>query len=88
MQLIDFALAGGVLELPHPLLADDVNLHRIFRRPRLRKVNLRAPNEHAQGDQQRNHGPERLEFCRAFDGPGNLERVAAAIADDEEDHDR
>jgi hypothetical protein len=42
VQLVDLALPGRVLQLPHPLLADHVNFDRIRRRFVLLEIN-RAP---------------------------------------------
>src|SRR6266446_10992173 len=47
MQLVDFALASRMLELPHPLLADNVNLQSILRRTILGEVDFRSPHEDA-----------------------------------------
>src|SRR5205807_8800836 len=84
VQLVDLALAGSVLKLPHPLLADDVDFNRVFRRTVLVKVNLRAPEKDAHRNQQRNYRPERFQFGRAFDRARDLEGIAAAIFDDKE----
>src|SRR5690349_15125781 len=45
MQFVDLALAFRILDFPHPLLADDVEIHRIRRRAGIREEDLRAPPE-------------------------------------------
>ena len=46
VQLVDLALAGHVLDLPHPVLADHVDLHRVLgRHARHGEEELRAPDE-------------------------------------------
>src|SRR2546425_5710329 len=60
MQLIDFALTSRMLELPHPLFADNVNFQSVLWWTILGKVNLRSPNEDAHRNDQGNDRPERL----------------------------
>ena len=84
VQFVNLALPGRVLKLPHPLLADDVNLHRVLGRTILSEINLRAPGEDAQGNQQRNHRPESFEFRRSLDRPRNLKSIATAVSNDKE----
>src|SRR5688572_32586292 len=55
VQLVDLTLAGGVLNLPHPLLPHDINLDSILRRTRILKIKLRAPREHAHRDNEGDH---------------------------------
>ena len=43
VQLVDLALPVHVLDLPHPLLADDVDLHRAGRAAGYRSKNTLAP---------------------------------------------
>src|ERR1700742_1742763 len=43
VKLVDLALTGLVLELPHPLLRNDVNLHRVSRRAVRLEVGRSAP---------------------------------------------
>src|ERR1043165_690387 len=88
VQLINFALAGRMLELPHPLFADYIDLQSVLRRTVLGEINFRAPDEDAHRDHQRDNRPQRFQFVRAFDRAGNLESVAAPVADDEKDDDQ
>ncbi len=53
VQFIDLALATRILELPHPLLADDVDIHRVGRRNGVQEVDLGAPPEEGEHDQER-----------------------------------
>ena len=45
MQGVDLALAAGMLDFPHPLLADDVDLQGVGRRLEQPDVEIRAPDE-------------------------------------------
>ncbi len=76
MQLVDLALPGFMLELPHPLLADDVDFHRAFRRTRFLEVNQRAPGEEDHADAQRDERPSQFQRQRAF----NLYRMRMSRA--------
>src|SRR6266498_1113176 len=55
MQLVNFALSRCMLELPHPLLAYNVNFQSILRRPILGEIDLRSPDENTHGDDERNN---------------------------------
>jgi len=62
MQLVDLTLAVEMLELPHPLLPDDIDVDA--RRPAGRDIAIvqaRAPDEDHHRDHERNHGPRELE---------------------------
>ena len=50
VQRVDLALAAGVLDLPHPLLGDDVDLQGIAGRLKLADVDDRSPDEQAEED--------------------------------------
>ena len=52
VQLVDLALAVEVLELPHPLLADDVDVQRLVGRARHREEHAGAPDEDHHRDQR------------------------------------
>ena len=64
MKLIDLAPAGGMLDLPHPLTPDDINVHRLIGHTRVRNVETRSPREHHERDQERHHTPRDLETHR------------------------
>src|SRR4029078_7144176 len=65
VELVDLTDTFGMLELPHPLPADPVDLHGVCRGPREREEEPRAPYEHAHREHERNHGPDDLEHDRA-----------------------
>src|ERR1043166_8023916 len=46
-----------MLDLPHPLFANDIQIHRIRRRPLDRKVMVCPPNVKDHHHLQRNYGP-------------------------------
>jgi hypothetical protein len=83
VQLVDFALALRVLRLPHPLLADDEDLHRARGRPVHIEENLGAPGEHHHRDAKRNERPQQLERQRTVNRGADLAVVAAAVLDRE-----
>jgi hypothetical protein len=85
MQLVDLSRAVHVLCLPHPLLADDVDLHRPVGWPRQVEEHLRAPDEHHHRDAERDDGPEQLERQRTVDRLANLVVVLAVELDREHD---
>src|ERR1035441_9694664 len=53
MQGVDFVLTAGMLGLPHPLLANDVDVHGVGRRSVDAEVEERAPHKH---DEERPRG--------------------------------
>jgi hypothetical protein len=55
VEFIDFALPGSVLDLPHPLLANYIDLDEAFRRLRLLKVKLGSPKEKAHRNYEGNN---------------------------------
>src|SRR5215469_3647865 len=57
MQLVDFALPIHVLELPHPLLGDYIDLLSVLGRQGCIKINYRAPHEHQHKDAKGNDTP-------------------------------
>jgi hypothetical protein len=86
VQLVDLALAAHVLRLPHPPLADDVDLHRVGRRRRDLEVERGAPDEHHHRDDERDERPGQLEDQRAVDRRADLGLGPAAVADREDHH--
>src|SRR5258708_22217344 len=86
VQLVDLALAGAVLKLPHPLFSDHINFECVCRWAILPIEKAGAPKEEAHRNQQRNYRPECFQPVRAFDRPRNLEGVAPAIAYDKENN--
>ena len=86
VQGVDFALAAGVLDFPHPLLADDENLEVSRRRLVQPDVNLRAPHEEPEKGDQRRRGPADLENPALLGRIGARGAAAAAIAHAEPEH--
>ncbi len=87
VQFVDLTLTGGMLKLPHPLFADNVDFNRVLRRPVLVKINFRSPKKDTHRNQQRNYRPERFQLHRAFDGARNFEGIAAPVFHDKENDD-
>ena len=79
VQFVDLALAVGMLDLPHPLFADDEHLRGVRRRLGHRGIDLRSPHEHDEEDEQRRDGPEPFEAIVAEDARRALVLAAAAI---------
>jgi hypothetical protein len=88
VQLVDLALAADVLRLPHPALADDVDLHRVRWRRRDLEVQRGAPHEHHHRDDEGDERPGQLEDERAVDRRPDLVGGATPEADGEHDHQR
>ena len=86
VQLVDLALAFEVLELPHPLLAHRVDVHRLGGRTPEVVEHRRAPAEHHHRDDGGDDAPQQLERQVAFDARANLAVVRLVIADAEVDH--
>ncbi len=84
VQLVNFALALGILNLPHPLLADNVNVHCARRRAGALKEYLRAPPEKRQHDDERNHRPGNLQLQGAVNGRRNFVRGTTPVFDGKE----
>src|SRR6202789_177387 len=59
-------LAAWMLRLPHPLLADHIDVHRVRRRIVDPEVQQRTPDEHNQKQRERNDGPGCLKQSRAL----------------------
>src|SRR5581483_1947034 len=85
MELVDLPRTLRMLELPHPLLADDEDLHGIRRRPHLDQVDDSAPDEHQQESSEGQHAPGALQRVRALDLRGHrITRAAIAEGEDED----
>ena len=72
VKRIDFTLAAGIFELPHPLLAYAVEFQGIGGRAALMEINRSGPTEDDHRDAQRYNGPDNLQQGRAM----NLLRFA------------
>jgi len=82
VQRVDLARAVRMLELPHPLLADGVDLHGAsFRRLLDVEVADRRPREDADPQKRRNHHPGRLQQHVAGGRIGPIRPRTAPVAD-------
>ena len=85
MQFVDFPSAIWVLQLPHPLLGDDMDLAGIRRRARHAEIDHGGPDKDADEHQQRGARPGDFEAERSARAPGVCRR-AGTVADAEEEH--
>ncbi len=65
VQRVDLPHALGMLKLPHPLLADRIELQGVGRRPGQREIEPRAPHEHHHHQRERDRRPDDLEQDRS-----------------------
>ena len=82
VKFVDLTLPGGVLDLPHPLLTDYINLIRVLRRSRLFEIELSTPRKYAHRDDEGNDRPEHFQFVGAGDRPGDFVWRAASVLND------
>src|SRR5207302_5994851 len=68
MQFVNFLQTVGLLHLPHPLFADEVNVESVRRVVAIVDVNHGAPAEHTERKDQRNDDPRILEAHITVDG--------------------
>ena len=61
VQRIDLALAAGMLDLPHPLLADDIDFEVAGRRLVEPDIDAGAPDEEPRKAHKRRGGPADLQ---------------------------
>ncbi len=85
MQGIDFALATGVLKLPHPLFAYSVDLHGVGRWRLQVVIKHRRPHENHHGETQWNHRPDDFQEHRAVDLHRFPLRPFAVLDDEKQD---
>ncbi len=79
VQLVDLALPLHVLHLPHPLLADDEDLHRTRGGTVEIEEDPGAPHEHHHHDAERNERPQQLQRQRSMDSDADLLVTPASI---------
>ena len=84
VQLVDLALAAGMLDLPHPLLADDIDVEIGRRRPVQPDVAFGAPHKQHEEGEQGSDGPGDLDGPALLPGVAARCGAAAAIADAEQ----
>src|SRR6185503_20047970 len=90
VERINFVLTTGVLCLPHPLLADDIDIHSVGGRSVDAEVDERAPDKHDEEEAERNDSPGGLAHGGALDLYGNrvvLLPVHDGESSDEQDDD-
>ena len=81
MQLVDLVLTARMLDFPHPLLADDIDLHRLGGSLKQAHVEIRAPQEQAEKHEERGDRPGGLDPPRLLRQDPAIQRAACAIAD-------
>ena len=88
VQLIDLALAAGMLEFPHPLLGKDVHLEGAGGRIVLVEVQLGRPDEEDQAQRERNDRPGDLQLDVAVRAmlPARGRSLPVANGKDQEQH--
>ena len=67
VELVDFALTFHVLDLPHPLLGNDINFRGVAGRRALLKIENGSPDEEGEHDAEGDDGPGDFEDSGAFD---------------------
>ena len=87
VQGVDLMLTARMLGLPHPLLADDVDVHRVRGRGVDAEVEQRTPNERDQEDGERDDRPGGFEQGGALDLGGDRV-LRPAVADGEAEDQR
>src|ERR1700741_3219579 len=79
VELVDFAAAIRLLQPPHPLLADHIDVQRVLGSSSKVDVQHGAPGEHAEGDDQRNYRPTDFQSRIALDRSAYFVRVSPAV---------
>ena len=80
MQRIDFGLAAGMLDLPHPLLGDDKHRQFVGRRAIDLEIDDGAPDEQAEEAKQE-AAVQLTSQCQLLRGPiAAIDRIGGAIA--------
>ena len=85
VQLVDLAQAVRLLQLPHPLLADDVDIKRIQRRTPEVDVDDRAAGKHGERQQQGNDNPDRFQPHVAVNRNADFAGALALVFEEEKD---
>src|SRR5262249_10931590 len=85
VEFIDFAVAFGVLSLPHPLFADDINFEGVGWRSLLVEIKIGAPSVEADHHDQRNGDPGNFDHGLRQTGFAAIGSFATAIFEEEID---
>ena len=85
VERIDFTLAAGMFGFPHPLLADDINVHGIDGWPEDAHVERSTPSEDEDRDAERDECPGYFERDRAVDLLRHRVRVGTVLESEEDD---
>src|SRR5580704_11343189 len=85
MQLINFLAAVGLLQSPHPLLADDIDVQGVSGRSAEIDIDERAPGKNDHGDRGGDQGPADFQEQIAMHVVANFTRSLAAVLVHRED---
>src|ERR1700685_940652 len=86
VELVDLAQASRLLRLPHPLLANDIDIKRIERWTPKVDVDDRAAGEHRERQQQGHDKPNRLKPHVAVDRNADFAWALTLVFEEEKDH--
>ena len=81
VQRIDLALSAMMLDFPHPLLGDHIDLESVGGRLKQSDIEVGSPDEQAEEDQEGDGGPRYFESPRLFGRTITSNFVAGAISD-------
>src|SRR5271169_540310 len=87
VKFVNLPVAVGLLNFPHPLLADDVDVQSVLRRVAEIDVDNRTPSKHGQGENRGNHNPHDFQSHVAVNRNADFV-LALAVVFKEENHDR
>src|SRR5579862_8368633 len=88
MQFVDLARAARMLEAPHPLLGNDMDLQRLLRRRQRRELVRGRPPEQEQEAEQRRYRPADLDLMALALGNLAARGRRTAVVQREEDDDQ
>src|SRR5580698_3510744 len=87
VKLVDLAAAVRLLDFPHPLFADDVNVQSVGRRVAKIDIDGCAPAKHSQRNDRRNDNPRDFQAHVAMNRNADFV-FALAMEFEKENHDR
>src|SRR5438552_18815805 len=88
VQLVDLPTPIGMLNFPHPLFADDMDLSRVWRRARHCEENFRGPEKETEEDKERNECPGDFETKRTAFRRSAIGARATAVTDAEKNREQ